>query len=328
MVSSSSITSSTTTRSPRRRSRKPAKTSTEPSCRAGVAVVIDVLVVQELQRTPRGRARSGLAKRSASAPGVCISAFRSFGFFGIASKMRPGISSRIGGLAGPLAGRRRDRQRSAAMEPAAGPRSPAVAATGIERRSRGMTDDSTSDPADAIHPAADIELSSALTDAQLAGRSRLPGALPLTTRLTSAFLQRIKRLPESAQGALLVAAAENLGELQIIRSAAAELTLPVDALEPAEQLGIVTTDRAKLTFRHPLIRSAVRIGNAWPAPPGSRGAGRRACRSRSAGSCRVAPRDGDRRSRRGHRRRVGSIGAAFAEARRPRVGGERVRAGG
>ena len=107
------------------------------------------------------------------------------------------------------------------------------------------------------NPLALLELSSALTDTQLAGRSRLPRALPLTARLTSAFMQRIKRLPDPSQEALLVAAAENTGELQVIRAAAAELALPADALEPADQLGIVTTQDAKLTFRHPLIRSAV-----------------------------------------------------------------------
>ena len=107
------------------------------------------------------------------------------------------------------------------------------------------------------NPLALLELSSALTDTQLAGRSRLPRALPLTARLTSAFMQRIMRLPDPSQEALLVAAAENTGELEVIRAAAAELGLPADALEPADQLGIVTTQDAKLTFRHPLIRSAV-----------------------------------------------------------------------
>ena len=107
------------------------------------------------------------------------------------------------------------------------------------------------------NPLALLELAGALSDAQLSGRSRLPQALPLTARLSSPFLQRIKRLPDAAQGALLVAAAENTGELRVIRSAAAELTLSDDVLDPAEELGIIRTDGATLTFRHPLMRSTV-----------------------------------------------------------------------
>ena len=74
------------------------------------------------------------------------------------------------------------------------------------------------------NPLALLELPAALSDDQLAGREPLPAALPLTARLRSAFLQRIKRLPDSTQAALLVAAAENTGELRVIHRAATELS--------------------------------------------------------------------------------------------------------
>jgi DNA-binding CsgD family transcriptional regulator len=107
------------------------------------------------------------------------------------------------------------------------------------------------------NPLALLELSAALSEAQLSGRAPLPAALPLTARLRQAFVQRIRRLPESTQAALLVAGAENAGELRVIRRAAAGLILPPDALDPAEEAGLVLTDGVTLTFRHPLVRAVV-----------------------------------------------------------------------
>jgi DNA-binding CsgD family transcriptional regulator len=107
------------------------------------------------------------------------------------------------------------------------------------------------------NPLALLELSGALSDAQLAGRAPMPQALPLTARLHSTFLQHVKRLPDATRAALLVAAADDTGELDVIRRAAAQLALPEDALVPAQEAGIVTAEADTLTFRHPLVRSAV-----------------------------------------------------------------------
>ena len=107
------------------------------------------------------------------------------------------------------------------------------------------------------NPLALLELPAALTEAQLAGRAPLPEALPLTTRLRSAFTQQLKRLPASTQAALLIAGAENAGELRVIRRALAGATLPADALDPAEEAGMIQTQDGTLMFRHPLVRSAV-----------------------------------------------------------------------
>ena len=107
------------------------------------------------------------------------------------------------------------------------------------------------------NPLALLELPVALSDSQLTGKAQLPGALPLTARLRGVFIQRIERLPQSTQMALLVAAAEETGELAVTLRAAAELTLPQNALDPAEETGLVRAHGAALTFRHPLVRSAV-----------------------------------------------------------------------
>ena len=107
------------------------------------------------------------------------------------------------------------------------------------------------------NPLALVELPAALSDAQLAGRAPLPQALPLTARLRVAFTTRLTRLPVSTQTLLLLASAENTGDLQVIRRAADRSGLPGDALGPAEQAGLVGVESGTLTFRHPLLRSAV-----------------------------------------------------------------------
>jgi DNA-binding CsgD family transcriptional regulator len=107
------------------------------------------------------------------------------------------------------------------------------------------------------NPLALLELPAGLSDAQLAGTVPLPEALPATERLRAAFGQRIEGLPKPTQAALLIAAAEEAGELAVTLRAAAELELPPDALDAAEEAGLVRTDGTFLTFRHPLVRSVV-----------------------------------------------------------------------
>ncbi len=107
------------------------------------------------------------------------------------------------------------------------------------------------------NPLALQELPAGLSDAQLDGGAPLPDALPVTDRLRSAFARRIERLPEPTRAALLIAAAEEAGELAVTLRAAAELGLPPDALDPAEEAGLVRIDGAALSFRHPLVRSVV-----------------------------------------------------------------------
>ena len=64
-------------------------------------------------------------------------------------------------------------------------------------------------------------------------------------------------MPEPTRSVLLIGAAEEAGELAVTLRAAAQLDLPPDALDPAEQAGLVRTDGTSLQFRHPLVRSVV-----------------------------------------------------------------------
>ena len=107
------------------------------------------------------------------------------------------------------------------------------------------------------NPLALLELPGCLSDAQLAGREMMPEAIPLSSRLQAAFRQRIERLPKATQSALVLAAADEVSELAVILCAAAELGPPQDALDSAERAGLVQTDDLNLSFRHPLVRSAV-----------------------------------------------------------------------
>ncbi|MEO3784137.1 AAA family ATPase [Actinocorallia sp. B10E7] len=87
-----------------------------------------------------------------------------------------------------------------------------------------------------------------------------PGALPLTSRLRLAFHGQVSRMPEACQTLLLVAAADEAGELAAILDAAAALGAAVEDLAPAEQAGLVLggdADGTTIRFRHPLIRAAV-----------------------------------------------------------------------
>ena len=76
-------------------------------------------------------------------------------------------------------------------------------------------------------------------------------------QLEQAFRARADTLPEPTRRALVVAAAASTSELGVLRTALARLELSLEALEPAEPAGLVSLDAAVLSFRHPLVRSAL-----------------------------------------------------------------------
>jgi DNA-binding CsgD family transcriptional regulator len=115
------------------------------------------------------------------------------------------------------------------------------------------------------NPLALLELPATLSGRQLAGSEPLPTQLPMTARLQQAFLQRVRRLPAATQALLLVAAAEDVGELSAILEAGRGLAIEPVALEPAEHAGLVRTDGQELRFRHPLVRSATYQGATFTA---------------------------------------------------------------
>jgi len=110
------------------------------------------------------------------------------------------------------------------------------------------------------NPLALLELPRGLSKAQLDGRAVLPDAIPLSPQLEGVFRQLIGRLAETAQTALLIAAADTTGDMPAVLRAMAVLELPVEALDPAEGAGLVRISGTTITFRHPLVRSALYQG--------------------------------------------------------------------
>ncbi len=107
------------------------------------------------------------------------------------------------------------------------------------------------------NPLALLELSSALSEAQLSGAEAVLAPMPVSARVERTFLERVRRLPEETQTLLLVAAAEDTGELATVLRAAAQLGAATEALDAAEQAGLARARGAQLELRHPLVRSAV-----------------------------------------------------------------------
>ncbi|MEU4233615.1 AAA family ATPase [Nonomuraea sp. NPDC026600] len=87
-----------------------------------------------------------------------------------------------------------------------------------------------------------------------------PGWLPLTTRLEQAFTTRMSGLPSTLRTMLLVAALNDSTALSETLDATALITgIPVtaDDLAPAVTARLVDVHEAGVSFRHPLMRSAI-----------------------------------------------------------------------
>jgi len=103
------------------------------------------------------------------------------------------------------------------------------------------------------NPLALLELPVALSQAAPVSPSTVPTTLPLTRRLQTVFAGRVQGLPEPTRRSLLLAVLDGGGDLRILSGT------EIGDLGPAERMGLVSIDRAagRLSFRHPLIRSAV-----------------------------------------------------------------------
>lgn len=111
------------------------------------------------------------------------------------------------------------------------------------------------------HPMALIELSRRLSAAELEGSLPLPDPLPVGERLGSAFLHRVRAFPPGTRTLLLLAAAEPSGEPGLLWAAARRLGVGAGAADTPGLERVLQFD-PYLTFRHPLMRSAVYHGAA------------------------------------------------------------------
>jgi RNA polymerase sigma factor (sigma-70 family) len=113
------------------------------------------------------------------------------------------------------------------------------------------------------NPLALLELPRGLTPAQLAGGFGLPSASPLAAGIEQSFVRRLMQLPREARRFLLLAAAEPVGDPALLWRASGLLGIPETVADRVVDEGLLRLDGA-VTFRHPLVRSAV-YGGADPA---------------------------------------------------------------
>ncbi|WP_158852678.1 ATP-binding protein [Saccharothrix deserti] len=105
------------------------------------------------------------------------------------------------------------------------------------------------------NPLALTELPSAVT-----GLDALDPVLPLTERLERTFTARVAVLPARTRAALLVAALNEGGSVaEALAATGSVLGVPAEpeVLTPAVDAGLIEPDPGTVTFRHPLVRSAI-----------------------------------------------------------------------
>ncbi|GAA4718197.1 LuxR family transcriptional regulator [Nocardioides conyzicola] len=105
------------------------------------------------------------------------------------------------------------------------------------------------------NPLALLELPRGLTTAELAGDVDDVDDQPLPGQLEKGFLRRLRALGPDAQRLLLVAAAEPVGDVVMLRRAAETLGIDLDAAAAEAEAADLVTLRSMTRFRHPLVRS-------------------------------------------------------------------------
>src|SRR5262249_6391174 len=95
-----------------------------------------------------------------------------------------------------------------------------------------------------------------LTAAEVAGGFGVLGGQALTGRIEESFVRRLELLSDDGRRLLLIAAAEPVGDPLLLWAAADRLGIGPAAAEAAEGEGLLAIGE-RVTFRHPLVRSAV-----------------------------------------------------------------------
>src|SRR3989440_7272186 len=106
------------------------------------------------------------------------------------------------------------------------------------------------------NPLALLELPRGLTSGKLYGGFALPVSVPMADRLEESFRRRLASLPSLSRRLLLVAAAEPTGDPALVWRAAAQVGVTGSAAEVVENEGLLDMN-TRVTFRHPLVRSAI-----------------------------------------------------------------------
>jgi DNA-binding CsgD family transcriptional regulator len=105
------------------------------------------------------------------------------------------------------------------------------------------------------NPLALLELPRTWRTADLAGGFGLPGSKPVAHKIEHSYVQRLGLLPSDTQLLVLIAAAEPLGDPELLRRAADALGIGMRATVPAVDAGLLRLS-SRVEFTHPLVRSA------------------------------------------------------------------------
>src|SRR3954464_13973353 len=129
----------------------------------------------------------------------------------------------------------------------------------LEQAIPGRLDDSVRDRIVAEtrgNPLALLELPLSVSAAELAGGFELlpPGGLP--EHIEDHYLRRVHSMPETTQQLMLLAAADPVGDATLLWRAAEVLHIGPASADLAEADGLLAVGE-RVTFRHPLVRSAV-----------------------------------------------------------------------
>jgi DNA-binding CsgD family transcriptional regulator/tetratricopeptide (TPR) repeat protein len=106
------------------------------------------------------------------------------------------------------------------------------------------------------NPLALLELPQGLTYAELAGGFGLPIGAALSDHIEQSFRRRLAPLRSDVRTVLLIAAVEPTGDPKLVRRAAARLGVVVIDEQDSGYAGLLRWG-SRVTFRHPLVRSAV-----------------------------------------------------------------------
>jgi DNA-binding CsgD family transcriptional regulator len=106
------------------------------------------------------------------------------------------------------------------------------------------------------NPLALLELPRGVNAAELAGGFALPDSGRLPGYIEDHYLRRVGALPDTTQRLMLLAAADPVGDATLLWRAADILGIDRTAAEPAAHEQLLEI-RARVRFRHPLVRSAL-----------------------------------------------------------------------
>ncbi len=105
-------------------------------------------------------------------------------------------------------------------------------------------------------PLVALEMLDRLDDAQRSGAAALPPVPLVAPPLLDRYRDGLRSLPTATQRALCVAAAHGDGDIHAVDLALQRLGETIEALEAAEEAGVVHVENRRIRFDHPLRRVA------------------------------------------------------------------------